>query len=139
MASKRQIEKPFNGGKWSSARMRSFIISAIRSASSRWGPKFECIRAAYVGDGINPATGRKCKLHRCSHCRELFPQNKVQADHIEPIVDPEVGFVSWDEYIKRCFREVEGYQVLCRQCHSIKTSGENLIARERKRSRSNQA
>ena len=46
-------------------------MSALRRA--QWPVKYEAIRSAFVRDGVNPATGRKCKLHKCSDCGELFP------------------------------------------------------------------
>jgi len=52
----------------------------------------------------------------------------VAVDHIDPIVDPAVGFASFDEWIDRCFVEVEGYQVLCKPCHTLKTNVEKEIS-----------
>lgn len=90
-----------------------------------WPPKYRAIKLAYVQDGINPATGRKCKLHRCEACLGLFPQNGVQADHIVPVVGPE-GFQSWDLYIQRLFCEADGFKILCKGCHSKVTAQERV-------------
>ncbi len=103
---------------WTDARIRSFVISALRGA--RWPHKFECINAAYVADGVNPKTGRKCKLHRCSACKKTFPKGKIQADHIKPVVSEE-GFRTWDLYIERMFCGPDGFQALCLNCHADKT------------------
>ena len=54
-------------------------MSALRRA--QWPVKYEAIRSAFVRDGVNPATGRKCKLHKCSVCGELFPAKDMRADH----------------------------------------------------------
>jgi 5-methylcytosine-specific restriction endonuclease McrA len=108
--------------------MTSFIKSALRGA--RWPMKYEAIKRAYEKDGINPRTGRKCKLHRCQHCRELFPQNGVQADHIIPVVGPE-GFTTWDEYIERLYCEAEGFQILCKACHAKVTKEEQEERRKK--------
>jgi hypothetical protein len=115
------LEREFNGGTWTKARMTSFIKSALRGA--RWPQKYEAVKTAYVRDGINPRTGRKCKLHRCAHCEGLFPQNGVQADHIIPVVGPE-GFQSWDVYIERLYCEASGFQILCKNCHQVVTKKE---------------
>jgi len=48
----------------------------------------------------------------------------VAVDHIKPIVDPKLGFVSWDDIIRRMFVEEEGLQVLCKECHDKKTADE---------------
>jgi hypothetical protein len=121
VAKRKDIERPHNGGSWTKARMISFIKSALRGA--RWPQKYVCIKNAYVEDGLNPKTGRKCKLHRCPECFQLYPQNQMQADHIEPCVGPE-GFVSWDAFIARLYVEAEGFQAICKNCHQTKTNEE---------------
>ena len=112
---------------WTPARFRSFVISQLRGA--RWPAKFDCIKKAYVKDGVNPRTGRKCKLHRCEKCGESFPKNKVQADHIEPVVGVD-GFQGWDLYIERMFCGPEGFQCLCKGCHADKTLMERYKIKE---------
>jgi hypothetical protein len=123
--------KPFNSGNWTEARMRSFVMSALRRA--RWPVKYEAIRKAYVKDGINPATGRKCKLHKCESCGNLFPQSQMAADHKDPVV-PLKGFTgeafldyNWTELIQRLFCEADALQVLCHQCHREKTKEERAM------------
>lgn len=119
--------KPHNGGQWTDARKRSFIMSALRRA--QWPPKYQAIKAAFVRDGINPATGRQCKLHKCEECGELFPAKDMQADHTQPVV-PVTGFDSWDGVIERLFCEKEGFTAMCRSCHKAKTQAENAERRE---------
>lgn len=115
------IPRPHNGGEWTEARFQSFIKSALRRA--QWPPKFKALQDAFVKEGINPDTGRKCKLSRCAHCEGLFPQSKLSVDHIDPVI-PVTGFDSWDAVIKRLFCEKQGLQALCSQCHDLKTSEE---------------
>ena len=123
-------EKPHNNGQWTSARFRGFIKSALRKA--QWPPKYQCIRDAYVEDGINPATGRKCKFHECASCGKLFMQKQMTADHIEPVVCPERGFVDWNTLIDRLYVEAGGFQALCADCHKAKTDKENAIRKANK-------
>lgn len=120
--------KPHNSGQWTEARMRSFIMSALRRA--QWPVKYEAIKRAYVKDGINPKTGRKCKLHKCESCGNLFPQSQMAADHIHPVV-PIEGFqhkqlleYDWNELIQRLYCEADGFQALCKECHKEKTAQE---------------
>ncbi len=124
------IARPFCGGLWTEARMVSFIKSALRGA--RWPEKYYCIAEAYVEDGINPKTGRRCKLHRCPECQDLFPATGMQADHIEPVVGPE-GFTTWDDFIARLYCPREGFVALCKGCHKAKTKEENTLRRELKK------
>lgn len=127
-------DKPRNGGQWTEARFKGFIISALRSASQRWGPKNQCIREARVSRG----------LYKCDGCGKIVsatlppPPGKkrriknIVADHIEPVVDPRVGFVDWNTYIARMFVEREGYQALCHDCHTKKSEKERELAKERR-------
>ena len=125
-----KVEKPYNSGQWTKARYRSFIMSALRRA--QWPVKYEAIRSAFVRDGVNPATGRKCKLHKCSACGELFPAKDMRADHIDPIV-PVTGFDNWDSLIARLFCEIGGFQAICVECHAVKTKAENAERKKNKK------
>jgi hypothetical protein len=127
------IARPYCGGQWSAARMTSFIKSALRGA--QWPPKFECIKLAFVSYGINPKTGRKCKLHACPVCDGLFPQTMMKADHIIPVVGPE-GFVSWDVFVARLYVEAAGFRAICKTCHDACTKEENAARREMKKTSS---
>ena len=79
----------------------------------------------------------------CAECDQEVPATIVDensgkrvknalVDHIDPIIDPEVGFTTWDETIERMFCEEDGLQVLCYKCHEIKTNQERAQAKERR-------
>lgn len=121
--------KKRNGGNWTEARFHSFIKSALRSASSRWPPKYESLKKAFVDKRINKKTGRLSKHFKCAMCKGIFPTSAVQVDHIDPVI-PLTGFSSWDDVIERIFCEKEGFQVLCLSCHKIKTQQERTIRKE---------
>lgn len=125
----KNIDRPRNGGQWTEARFVSFVKSALRGA--RWPQKYQCIKDAYIEDGINPATGRKCKLHECPQCNGTFPQNQMHADHIIPVVGPE-GFQTWDMFIERLFVEADGFQAMCKECHKRITKHETNVRKETK-------
>lgn len=125
------LDKPFNSGQWTKARMHSFIKSALRTASMKWPPRNLAIKNARVERG----------MYLCAGCGNIVPASvkignkrhkNAIADHIKPVVDPAVGFVSWDELISRLFCEVDGFQVLCKECHDSKTKQERELARSRK-------
>lgn len=129
-------DKPRSGGAWTEARFHSFITSGLRSTHSRWGPKAAAKREAWVSRGV----------YKCAVCGKEGPatlpplegrkrrRNNAAVDHIEPVVDPAVGFIDWNTYIDRMFVELDSYQVVCYSCHSIKTKQERDIATERRRS-----
>ena len=60
----------------------------------------------------------------------------IVADHINPVVDPNVGRRSWDEYIDRMFIET-GWQAICKPCHDTKTAEERKTAKKRRENESN--
>ena len=93
----------------------------------RWRPKHDAIRRAFIGYGVNPKTGRKCKLHRCEKCGGQFPQNEMAADHKHPVVDPSVGFVDWNTYIARMYVESCGFDAICVGCHARITAEQNQL------------
>jgi len=120
---------------WTEARFRSFIFSLLRQGTRRWAPKSDVKKEGKVSRGI----------YECASCKQHVPVtvptitkegkrkrvNNVFVDHIEPIVDPAVGFTTWDEYIERMFCEKDNLQLLCKECHDIKSKEETKIKKER--------
>lgn len=123
--------KNYNGGKWTEARFHAFIKSALRSASMKWPPKNEVKKKARTRRGY----------YICNGCKQEVPAtlppnpgnkrriNNAVVDHIIPVVDPILGFTSWDDTIKRMFCEESGLQVLCHDCHAEKTKQEKQLRR----------
>ena len=121
---KKPVAKPYNGGTWTASRMASFIKGGLRTLSRKWPQKYEAINRANVGKRFDPKTGKESYRYKCAACSNIFKSSEIQADHIEPVVSVEDGFIDWNEYIKRLFCEADNYQVLCVACHGIKTENE---------------
>jgi len=111
-----------NGGDWTEGRWRSFVTSTIRGGFRRYPPKFAVLKNAFVGKHINPDSGKLASFYTCKSCKKDFTAKNVQVDHIKPIVDPKIGFVSWDDFIEKLFCEVKNLQVLCIPCHKKKSA-----------------
>lgn len=95
--------------------LKRFLISILRRATYRWPPRSEALKE-----------GRKDRnAYLCVMCNEIHKNNDIVLDHIKPVVDPKTGFTTWDDYINRMFPEKEGFQVLCSDCHDIKTELED--------------
>lgn len=109
---------------WTEGRRRSFLVSLIRSGMRRYPAKYQALDKAYIGTKLNKATNRKAKHWECNKCKGHFPQKQINVDHIEPVVDPQVGFVNWDTFINRMFCSPDNLQVLCLDCHKVKTQQE---------------
>lgn len=121
--------KPYNSGQWTVARYNSFIKSALRGASRRWGPKNEAKKAARISRGRYLCVGYLREPHEVPASLPAPAGNKrrinnANVDHIDPIIDPVKGFTSWDDVIARMFCEADGLQVLCHACHQEKTKEE---------------
>jgi hypothetical protein len=110
--------KTRNSGQWTESRYFSFIKSALRGASTKWGPMHQCLKRARVGYGE----------YRCDQCGTIGPPSLPP--HIHPVIDPVKGFESWDVLIARLFVEEDGYQALCHKCHSEKSAEENALRKE---------
>ena len=113
-----------NGGRWTEARYRQFVISALRGAFRRWPPKFDVLKNAFTEQRINAATGRRANHYKCAECSNDFPLRGVQVDHIHPVVDPKKGFIDWGTFIDRLYVEGKKLQVLCTGCHKVKSAEE---------------
>jgi len=124
--------KTRNSGRWTEAQFTSFIKGNLRRITSKWGPIQDVLKEARVRRGF----------YICNDCKEEVPASTKDengkrvknaiVDHIDPIIDPDVGWVSWDNTIERMFCEKEGLQVLCYECHKKKTDDEKARAKARR-------
>jgi 5-methylcytosine-specific restriction endonuclease McrA len=110
--------------------LKKFLIKKLRRMSIWWTPKTEALNKVKVSLEVGRTLKDKPIMRvffKCAHCEALFKRDEVDADHINPIVDPVDGMVSWDEYINGLFCDSSGFQILCKPCHKIKTDAENII------------
>lgn len=102
---------------------KSWFKNQLRKISKYWSEKTIVYHRTKVSPG----------KYRCESCQEVFKQKDLQIDHIEPVIDVEVGFVDWNVYIERLFCTADKMQGLCKPCHQTKSSLENTIRREVKK------
>jgi hypothetical protein len=115
-------------GQWTESRFTSFIKGGLRQMSLRWAPIQQCKKRAWLKRG----------WYRCEQCHAEVPTTikladgkrvkGIYVDHIQPIIDPAIGFTSWDDVINRMFCELDGLQCICKVCHDTKTQEEKQIA-----------
>ena len=116
-----ELNKPSG---WTDGRLQGFIIGVLRAGHKRWPFKYEVKNEAKTEKRINEASGRVAQFYMCSGCQQEFTNKEVEVDHIDPVVDPKVGFVDWNTYIPRLFSPKENYQLLCKACHLVKSNKE---------------
>jgi 5-methylcytosine-specific restriction endonuclease McrA len=109
---------------WTPGRLKAFITSTLRGGFRRYPPKYEKLNKAKTVKKVNKETGRIAMHYKCAKCKKQFPLKQVQVDHIVPIVNPKIGFTTWDDFISRLFCDESNLQVLCKSCHAIKTKKE---------------
>lgn len=127
MATKK-VDRPRCSGRWSEAQYVAFIKSQLRGASWKWGPTVETHREARRGRG----------QYECNVCKQIVPptlnrQKNIAVDHIIPIVNPETGFTSWNDFVNGLFCEKDNLQLICKACHTKKSKEESDRAKERRK------
>lgn len=130
---KARVPKTRCSGTMTESGYQSFIRSMLRRGSMRWKPKYDCKREARHHTKLPGKTARLVFHSKCAGCGKLYPETETAVDHIKPIVDPDIGFTNWDDFIHLLFCETDNLQVLCTKCHHEKTQAEKEVTTERKR------
>lgn len=96
----------------------SAIRSAIRRAFSRSPIVQEALKDARSEEPKYNKDGSLAKKPHvwftCAACGRKFKGKDVAADHIDPVIEIEKGFVDWDTFVERLgWERKENLQVLC--------------------------
>ena len=111
-------------GAWRRVFSRSPIVREVLQDARREVPK-------YNKDGTRAK--RDSVQYKCYVCSEWVGSTGVQVDHIVPVINPEIGFETWEIYEKRLFCGKDNLGVICEACHKAKTDSEKAIAKERRK------
>jgi len=72
--------------------------------------------------------------HQCPLCQKIFTSTRdLHGDHLVPVVSPDTGFTTWDDYINRLF--LGEIQAICTTCHKQKSESENVVRRKKRKSK----
>lgn len=120
----KKTPKTRNAGTMTESAYWSKVRSELRRAFRYWKPMVAVKQQAkrkYEG----PNKRQKFE-YQCNHCKQWYPDKEVQIDHIIP-----VGSLKCSEdlagFLERLTpEEPEAFQVLCSECHRIKTNEERL-------------
>jgi len=134
-----KASNPRCAGMMTEANYRAMIKNCLRSLHRTWGGANQAKLDSRDGSKVvNPKTGRECIAHICAHCDAKLMDKEVEVDHVEPFVPIDW---TWEHMMLGCplstiadrlFCEPDGYEVLCRTCHKIKTDNENEQRRRMK-------
>lgn len=113
--------KTRNNGTLTESAFWSFIRSGLRQKSRWWKPITQCkLNAKRPYKGPNK---RQKFEYQCNSCKKWFAEKNINVDHIIP-----AGSLNCANdlpgFVERLFVEVDGLQVLCSNCHNIKTQKE---------------
>ena len=117
-------KRTYNSGRWTEARWRSFVVSALRAAFRRWPPKSDVLKNAKRGTMMSRKVNREVNAYICALCNNLFTYTSMQVDHKKPVVHPKKGFAGFTEFVNRLFCEAKDLQAVCKPCHKRKTDKE---------------
>ncbi len=93
----------------------SVIRSALRQAFRYWKPMQQALE-----NSSRKSNGKK--EYQCNQCNDWFKRKEVQIDHIVECGSLK-GFDDIQGFIERLTIEnVDGFQILCKGCHQIKTN-----------------
>jgi 5-methylcytosine-specific restriction endonuclease McrA len=115
--------KTRNNGTMTESAFWSFIRSGLRQKSRWWKPITQCkLDAKRTYKGPNK---RQKFEYQCNSCKKWFAEKNINVDHVLP-----AGSLNCANdlpgFVERLFCETDNLQVLCIQCHDIKSKEDKL-------------
>ena len=116
-----RVPRTRNANTMTESQFWGMIRAALRNRTRYWKPVSVVrreVRRPYRGNNK-----RQKWEYQCNICKKWFSVKNTEVDHIVP-----AGKLSCYEdlprFVKRLFVEKEGLQLVCNQCHNIKTKKE---------------
>lgn len=92
---------------------KGFLRNQIRKIFHKWPPYYEIIKEAHIARGQYLCAGYEREPH-------IVGYKDYNVDHIEPIGE----LISWDTWLDRLFCDKTNLQLLCIDCHKLKSKKE---------------
>lgn len=120
---------------------QAVVIRALRRIFRMYPPytavRYRCRRERY--EICKNGNQRKRVDFECETCNIRVSAKDFRVDHTSPVVDPNVGFVDYNTYVRRLFCSVEGLSGMCDPCHKRKCKDEaGIRAKTRKERKQNE-
>ena len=106
---------------WTESKYWGAIRTALRSGLRFYPPKVSVLNKAkrdYEGENK-----RQKFCYECASCGECFKADQVQVDHQTP-AGSLLSYQDLPQFVERLYCGEDGLQVLCKQCHQMKTNKE---------------
>lgn len=107
---------------WTEARYRTFIRSAIRAATMKWPPAQHAWKLAQRPSQLDD---KRVKFeYQCKDCGGWFKRKDCENNHIVPsgVMMTGMDHSTIGDYVDRSFSSIDGYEILCKPCHLLKTT-----------------
>lgn len=125
------------------AKKLNFVKNLLRSGTFKWKPRsiaknkgrVQILTECKSRKGI--ISKRMIWFYSCATCppEKLYREKSIKMDHIEPVVDPLVGYKDLETYADRMFCGEENFQRLCQDCHDKKTATESGVRAKSRKSK----
>lgn len=119
----KRVARTRNCGTQTDAQYWNGIRSCLRNHFRYWKPMQD---AKKLSRRLKPKRkkGRHKYEYQCNHCEEWFQEKEVQIDHIIPAGRLR-SYEDIGKFVEKLTPEgIDSYQVLCKNCHQIKTNKE---------------
>lgn len=113
---------------------RNLIKGAIRRVFSRSELRRQALDSTRI-EHYDEERPRVTKWSWCTDCGIIEPTYLMEVDHVTPLVplDGSLEDMTWDEVVNRTWCDPVNLKPKCKDCHSIKTKGENAERRRLKK------
>jgi hypothetical protein len=102
---------------------RSPIVREVLMSGRREVPKYRKDGTRAKKDSVQ---------YQCEVCSKWVGSQHIEVDHINSVIDNEIGFENWETFIERLFCSKENLQRICDDCHDKKTQAEREVAKARR-------
>jgi hypothetical protein len=116
---KPRVKRTHAGKQWTKARYFQFIRSALRQAFQRYP-----VKQMVLNERRKAVKGRRHKFeYQCAECEEWSDRKGVEVDHIKPCGSLN-DYKDLPGFVRRLYCEPKDMQILCKECHAVKTANE---------------
>lgn len=106
-------------------------MKSERSDAQKMGYYKTCLRSLWRTSPMRWDAWRRARVApgvlKCAKCGEEGNAKLYEIDHINPVVDPEIGDEGIATWVYRLNCHSDALQALCEMCHKAKTTAEHKL------------